>query len=223
MRSEGHRSLGWRHASDTRHPKLACGLCVARTRKCRDHDRARRRPAAGHEVRHTLSPLSHLRPTSTCLTIATLVSRRPVQPASPSASRLRRRRRQPPAAVAAPTDDLHLRPAQLEAQAEGALQAGTGNIYGIPRSEWVRLQSPARYLGNEFGAVRKPWDQAEIRFALTYPEIYEGARHATVPPAPWWHPVAAALRRRRTPPPPDAATCVQWAPPTWATSSCTAC
>lgn len=30
-------------------------------------------------------------------------------------------------------------------------------------------------LGNEFGAVHKPWDSAEIRFALTYPEIYEGA------------------------------------------------
>ncbi len=37
-------------------------------------------------------------------------------------------------------------------------------------------QSPARYLGNEFGAVHKPWEQAEIRFALTYPEIYEGRR-----------------------------------------------
>lgn len=42
------------------------------------------------------------------------------------------------------------------------------------------LQSPARYLGNEFGAVHKPWEQADIRFALTYPEIYEGRRR---PPA----------------------------------------
>lgn len=34
-------------------------------------------------------------------------------------------------------------------------------------------QSPARYLGNEFGAVHKPWNSAEIRFSLTYPELYE--------------------------------------------------
>ena len=29
-------------------------------------------------------------------------------------------------------------------------------------------------LGNEFGAVHKPWESADIRFALTYPEVYEG-------------------------------------------------
>lgn len=32
---------------------------------------------------------------------------------------------------------------------------------------------PARYLGNELGAVHKPWDAARIRWVLTYPEIYE--------------------------------------------------
>ncbi|AFY36938.1 Protein of unknown function DUF2344 [[Leptolyngbya] sp. PCC 7376] len=32
---------------------------------------------------------------------------------------------------------------------------------------------PARYLGNELGAVHKPWDKAVIRWVLTYPEIYE--------------------------------------------------
>jgi len=32
---------------------------------------------------------------------------------------------------------------------------------------------PARYLGNELGAVRKPWDEASIRWVLTYPEVYE--------------------------------------------------
>ncbi|KAL4447381.1 hypothetical protein ABPG77_007414 [Micractinium sp. CCAP 211/92] len=63
--------------------------------------------------------------------------------------------------------------AEAEAREERMLQAGTGDIYGIPRAEWMKLQSPARYLGNEFGAVHKPWEQAEIRFALTYPEIYE--------------------------------------------------
>ncbi|WP_029681724.1 TIGR03960 family B12-binding radical SAM protein [Picosynechococcus sp. NKBG15041c] len=32
---------------------------------------------------------------------------------------------------------------------------------------------PARYLGNELGAVHKPWDEALIRWVLTYPEVYE--------------------------------------------------
>lgn len=32
---------------------------------------------------------------------------------------------------------------------------------------------PARYLGNELGAVHKPWEAATVRWALTYPEVYE--------------------------------------------------
>jgi len=32
---------------------------------------------------------------------------------------------------------------------------------------------PARYLGNELGAVHKPWDAAVVRWVLTYPEVYE--------------------------------------------------
>ncbi len=35
------------------------------------------------------------------------------------------------------------------------------------------INKPARYLGNELGAVHKPWDVAQIRWVLTYPEIYE--------------------------------------------------
>lgn len=35
------------------------------------------------------------------------------------------------------------------------------------------ILKPARYLGNELGAVHKPWDQATVRWVLTYPEIYE--------------------------------------------------
>lgn len=35
------------------------------------------------------------------------------------------------------------------------------------------IARPARYLGNELGAVHKPWDAAQVRWALTYPEIYE--------------------------------------------------
>lgn len=64
-------------------------------------------------------------------------------------------------------------PSQLEAREELALRSSDAAIYGIPRSEWLALDKPARYLGNEFGSVHKPWDAADIRFALTYPEIYE--------------------------------------------------
>jgi radical SAM family uncharacterized protein/radical SAM-linked protein len=32
---------------------------------------------------------------------------------------------------------------------------------------------PARYLGNELGAIHKPWDEATVRWVLTYPEVYE--------------------------------------------------
>ena len=35
------------------------------------------------------------------------------------------------------------------------------------------ILKPARYLGNEHLAVHKPWDTATIRWALTYPEVYE--------------------------------------------------
>ena len=35
------------------------------------------------------------------------------------------------------------------------------------------ILKPARYLGNEFGAVHKPWQSAIVRWVLSYPEIYE--------------------------------------------------
>jgi radical SAM family uncharacterized protein/radical SAM-linked protein len=35
------------------------------------------------------------------------------------------------------------------------------------------ILKPARYLGNELGAVHKPWTDAEVRWVLTYPEVYE--------------------------------------------------
>lgn len=35
------------------------------------------------------------------------------------------------------------------------------------------INKPARYLGNELGAKHKPWNTAEVRWILTYPEIYE--------------------------------------------------
>jgi radical SAM family uncharacterized protein/radical SAM-linked protein len=35
------------------------------------------------------------------------------------------------------------------------------------------IAKPARYLGNELGAVHKSWETAAIRWVLTYPEVYE--------------------------------------------------
>lgn len=35
------------------------------------------------------------------------------------------------------------------------------------------INKPARYLGNERGAIHKPWDTATVRWVLTYPEVYE--------------------------------------------------
>jgi radical SAM family uncharacterized protein/radical SAM-linked protein len=35
------------------------------------------------------------------------------------------------------------------------------------------ISRPARYLGNELGAIHKPWEAATVRWVLTYPEIYE--------------------------------------------------
>ncbi|MGF1539057.1 MAG: TIGR03960 family B12-binding radical SAM protein [Pleurocapsa sp.] len=35
------------------------------------------------------------------------------------------------------------------------------------------IVKPARYLGNELGAKHKPWETAEVRWTLTYPEVYE--------------------------------------------------
>jgi len=35
------------------------------------------------------------------------------------------------------------------------------------------INKPARYLGNELGAKHKDFDNAEVRWVLTYPEVYE--------------------------------------------------
>ncbi|WP_293132714.1 TIGR03960 family B12-binding radical SAM protein [Microcoleus sp. bin38.metabat.b11b12b14.051] len=37
----------------------------------------------------------------------------------------------------------------------------------------AEINQPARYLGNELGAARQPWDSASVRWVLTYPEVYE--------------------------------------------------
>ncbi|PSP18795.1 MAG: TIGR03960 family radical SAM protein [Cyanobacteria bacterium QS_8_64_29] len=37
----------------------------------------------------------------------------------------------------------------------------------------AEIDKPGRYLGNERGAQHKPWEQASVRWVLTYPELYE--------------------------------------------------
>lgn len=36
-----------------------------------------------------------------------------------------------------------------------------------------RVEKPARYLGNEWGATRKSWDSVPVRLALAFPDLYE--------------------------------------------------
>ncbi|TGG83862.1 MAG: TIGR03960 family B12-binding radical SAM protein [Aphanocapsa feldmannii 288cV] len=45
----------------------------------------------------------------------------------------------------------------------------------VPFADLVdrHIIKPGRYLGNELGAVHKDWNRAEVRWALTYPELYE--------------------------------------------------
>jgi radical SAM-linked protein len=42
----------------------------------------------------------------------------------------------------------------------------------IPHKALSALSKPGQYLGNEFGAIRKDWDAAEVRFVLAYPDAY---------------------------------------------------
>jgi len=48
-----------------------------------------------------------------------------------------------------------------------------GEMLGLSRDMWTKMQSPARYLGNELGAFHKQWESVDVRMALAYPEIYE--------------------------------------------------
>jgi radical SAM family uncharacterized protein/radical SAM-linked protein len=45
--------------------------------------------------------------------------------------------------------------------------------HAIDRLLTSDIMRPARYLGNELGAVHKDWNCASVRWSLTYPEVYE--------------------------------------------------
>jgi radical SAM family uncharacterized protein/radical SAM-linked protein len=38
---------------------------------------------------------------------------------------------------------------------------------------FAAINKPGRYLGHEYNSVRKPWESAEVRFALLFPDLYE--------------------------------------------------
>ncbi len=46
-------------------------------------------------------------------------------------------------------------------------------IIDLDRLLTPEIQRPARYLGKEYGAAYRDWDSAQVRWALTYPEVYE--------------------------------------------------
>ncbi|MEH2280773.1 MAG: TIGR03960 family B12-binding radical SAM protein [Nostoc sp.] len=46
-------------------------------------------------------------------------------------------------------------------------------VVAVERLITSDILKPARYLGNELLAVHKAWDTTEIRWVLTYPEVYE--------------------------------------------------
>lgn len=42
----------------------------------------------------------------------------------------------------------------------------------LPFQTLRNINKPGQYLGNEFGARHKPWDEATVRFCLAYPDLY---------------------------------------------------
>lgn len=42
----------------------------------------------------------------------------------------------------------------------------------IPFQALRTISKPGQYLGNEFGAIRKPWDDVKVHFCLAYPDLY---------------------------------------------------
>jgi len=52
-------------------------------------------------------------------------------------------------------------------------RAYQGLLELIPSDILRNISKPARYLGNERGALHKDWDSADVKFCLAYPENYE--------------------------------------------------
>ncbi|MDD5950013.1 MAG: B12-binding domain-containing radical SAM protein, partial [Lachnospiraceae bacterium] len=43
----------------------------------------------------------------------------------------------------------------------------------LPHDILMRVEKPARYIGNEINMVEKDKNQVEIRFAMCFPDVYE--------------------------------------------------
>jgi hypothetical protein len=75
----------------------------------------------------------------------------------------------PMAAIAPAPNPAPAQRSDAEVRAEEAILAGDdsdGTIAGFTKREWSCIQTPARYLGNEIGAMHKDWDSAEVRFTM---------------------------------------------------------
>lgn len=70
------------------------------------------------------------------------------------------------------TDGNQSQTSDAQADSSTSFDAWEGLKEIIPFHALRKVIKPGQYLGNEFGAVRKPWDQADVRFCLAYPDLY---------------------------------------------------
>lgn len=49
----------------------------------------------------------------------------------------------------------------------------------IPFHALRTVSKPGQYLGNEFGAIRKPWDSVDVRLCLAFPDLYSVGTSST--------------------------------------------
>lgn len=126
-------------------------------------------------------------PTTSALATPTGVGRRSWLGGAPSrlrtthgtiiARRAQRRACGPPPPTATAAAPL-ARGVALDAAADPDDGGGNGTALAslqaiLPHSVLRRISKPARYMGNEAGAVHGDWDAAAVRFVLAYPEVYE--------------------------------------------------
>ena len=43
----------------------------------------------------------------------------------------------------------------------------------LPEEVLLKIEKPARYIGNEVNMVRKDLSEIEVRFAMCFPDVYE--------------------------------------------------
>lgn len=135
------------------------------------------RSAATPPRAHSMLALSCLRPLAAAAGQRRVAKQTPGRPILSDVGPRRTQRPRAVLAVRAIAVDPPgvMSPGSSELAEETRLASGAGDIYGIPRRDWLVLQSPARYLGNEWGAMHKAWSSASVRFTLAYPEVTSSA------------------------------------------------